>query len=107
MCHRKPAKAWPLRRISLMEVITHRGRLYELTIFGDIVNDELVLECWDLSKDGGFLFVMVRDMEGQMILRPQNKPIPLDLLERVAAIAGIELGEPPLGSSGADNDPAW
>jgi hypothetical protein len=76
-----------------MEAITLRGRVFELSLIGDTVNDELALECWDLSPDGGLLFTLVRDEGGVLQLRPAGAPIPLDLLELVAGIAGTELGE--------------
>ena len=76
-----------------METITLCGRVFELSVIGDTVNDELALECWDLALDGGLLFTLVRDDEGVLHLRPGGAAIPLDLLEQVAAIAGTELGE--------------
>lgn len=76
-----------------METITYRGRLFELSVVGDTVNDELTLECWDLTPDGGLLFTLVRDETGALQLRALGGSIPLDLLEQVAAIAGTELGE--------------
>lgn len=76
-----------------METILLRGRIFELTIIGDTINDELSLECWDLSPDGGLLFTLVKDTGGTMMLRPAGRAIPLDLLEQVAAIAGTELTE--------------
>jgi hypothetical protein len=76
-----------------METISLRGRVFELSIIGDTINDELALECWDLAPDGGLLFTLVRDDGGMLQLRPAGAPIPLDLLEQVAEIAGTELGE--------------
>lgn len=76
-----------------METITYRGRVFELSVVGDNINDELTLECWDLTPDGGLLFILIRDEAGTLQLRPAGSPIPLDLLEQVAAIAGTELGE--------------
>jgi hypothetical protein len=77
-----------------VEVIAYRGRLYELSVIGDIVNDRLELECWDLSAEGGgLLFTLWRDENASLILEPSRSPIPLDLLERVAIIAGTELTE--------------
>jgi hypothetical protein len=76
-----------------MHVITYRGRLVELTVLGDIVNDELVLECWDMSADGGRWFTLSRDADAGMILKDVQRPVPLDLLEQVAVIAGLELTE--------------
>jgi hypothetical protein len=76
-----------------METVVYRGRVFELSVIGDTVNDELVLECWEMSPGGGLLFTLVRDPEGGMTLRPTGMPIPLGLLEQVAEIAGIELTE--------------
>lgn len=76
-----------------METISYRGRVFELSVVGDTINDELTLECWDLAPDGGLLFTLIRDESGALQLRPVGAPIPLDLLEQVAAIAGTELGE--------------
>lgn len=75
-----------------METINYRGRMIELTIVGDTISDEVILECWDLSPEGGLMFTLVR-AEGTLVLRPSGMPIPVDLLEEVAAIAGIELTE--------------
>lgn len=76
-----------------MEIITYRGRLYELSIIGDTINDKLVLECWDLSAANGPLFTLSRDDDSALTLAPTRSPIPLDLLEKVAVIAGTELIE--------------
>jgi len=76
----------------MIETLTYRDRIIELTVVGDTVNDELVLECWDLSPGAGLLFTLVVDHDLEvMLLRPTGQPVPLDLLERVAAIAGTEL----------------
>jgi len=77
-----------------VEVINYLGRLYELSVIGDIVNDRLELECWDLSPEGGgLLFTLWRDENSSLMLLPSQLPIPLDLLEKVAIIAGTELIE--------------
>lgn len=74
-----------------MEIITYRGRLIELTLTGDPISDQLVLECWDLSPGGGLWFILRRDDQGVIVLHMQRPAIPLDLLERVAMLAGSEL----------------
>jgi hypothetical protein len=76
-----------------MDTILLRGRVFELTVIGDTINDELSLECWDLFPGGGLVFTLVKDAGGTMMLRPAGPAIPLDLLEQVAAIAGTELTE--------------
>jgi hypothetical protein len=52
----------------MMQVITYRGRLVELTVLGDTINDVSVLECCDMSPDGGEWFTLSRDTDGVMIL---------------------------------------
>jgi hypothetical protein len=76
-----------------MEMVTYRGLPLELTVIGDTINDRVSLECWDLSSDGGLWFTLSRDTDGTVILVPNGRYIPLDLLEQVAAIAGTELTE--------------
>jgi hypothetical protein len=77
-----------------MEILVYRGRKIELTILGDIDHDELVLEVVDLSADGGFWFSLARNHDGVLAIRQyMERPIPLDLLEQVARIAGVELTE--------------
>jgi hypothetical protein len=74
-----------------METFRYLDRMIEITIIGDAINDELVLECWDLGADGGMLFRLVRDGDGALVLRAEKSEIPVALIEKVSAIAGTEL----------------
>jgi len=71
--------------------ITYRDRPVELTIVGNIVTDELILECWDMSSDGGSWFSLCRDPDLGLVIRDGQRPIPVDLLQRVVVIAESEL----------------
>lgn len=71
-----------------MEIISYRGKIYELSIIGDAISDKLMIECWDLSAASGPLFTLSRDENSLLTLAPTRLPIPLDLLEKVAVIAG-------------------
>jgi hypothetical protein len=74
-----------------METFLYRDRVIEISIIGDAINDELVLECWDLGAGGGRLFRLVRDGDGVLMLRAEKSEIPVALIEKVSTIAGTEL----------------
>ena len=74
-----------------MKALTYRGTPYELSIVGDINEETLTLECWDMSPSGGLLFRLKRDSNGDLMLEPSGAAIPINLIKEAAEVAGLEM----------------
>jgi hypothetical protein len=74
-----------------MEFLEYGGRLYEITIFGSVDEDRLVLECVDMAADGGLVLTLRRDPMGRLMIQPAGREFPPGLAAMVEAIGAREL----------------
>ena len=74
-----------------MDIFEIDGRMFEVDILAPAADEPVSLECWDTSETGGLLFIVQRDADGTLQVRPQNLPIPFELFSTLNQLVQVHL----------------